>query len=281
MKGIDVSSNNGSIDFNQVKALGVEVVYIKATQGTSYINPYLAEQYEGAEANGFKIGFYHYLGHNNPALEAQHFLSATDGLTADCKYVIDVEGEWTMSEASVATSEFADYLISQGKEVCIYTGDYFYRDNLDSTVKDLPLWVANYGGTILANCYVGLQYSDKGQLSGINGNVDLNEFDAGILISQTKTIEIEEVKKVRNLVVVGNAVDKRAGEYLADALQCPVIEASLPFDYSAVENVYGVGGTPSTNGIVGWTSYAKTIIVGSDRYDTAQKVLDFIKAGGK
>lgn len=96
-------------------------------------------------------------------------------------------------------------------------------------------------------------------------------------------VQKKEAKKVKNLVVVGNAVDKRAAEYLADALQCPVIDANLPFDYSVVEDggVIGVGGTPTTNGKVGWSSYIKKVITGSSRFDTCQKVLDFIKAGCK
>lgn len=41
MKGIDVSNHNGNINFNQVKAAGVEAVYIKATKGTTYTDSYL------------------------------------------------------------------------------------------------------------------------------------------------------------------------------------------------------------------------------------------------
>lgn len=105
----------------------------------------------------------------------------------------------------------------------------------------------------------------------------VNILGGNIQSSQNQTQQ--EEKKVKNLVVVGNAVDKRAAEYLADKLQCPIIDASLPFDYSVVEagGAIGVGGTPTTNGVVGWSSYVKTIITGTDRFDTCQKVLDYIK----
>jgi N-acetylmuramoyl-L-alanine amidase CwlA len=78
-----------------------------------------------------------------------------------------------------------------------------------------------------------------------------------------------DTKKMKNLVVTNNYVDKRAGEYLADYLQCPVIDGNIPFDYSVVENVYCVGGGQ-------FTSYAKQIIKGNDRYDTMVAVLKFI-----
>ena len=89
------------------------------------------------------------------------------------------------------------------------------------------------------------------------------------------------ISKVKYLVAVGNAVDMRAGEYLSDCLQCPIIDATLPFDYSDIERPIGVGGTPTTNGKVGWSGYIKTIIQGTNRYDTAQKVLNFINGGCK
>lgn len=276
MKGIDISSNNGPIDFKRVKAGGVEIVYIKATEGTNYINSLLAIQYQGAKSAGLKIGFYHFMSHENATIQANFFLKAIKDFKADCKYVIDIEQDkraiWSTSDASRATREFANFLISQGKEPCIYTGDYFYRDNLSDTVKDLPLWVANYGTNILAKNYVGLQYTEAGRLEGVNGNVDLDNFSIGILLKPV--IKVEEVKKVKHLVVIGNSVDKRAGEYLADYFQCPIIDGSLPFDYTTVDNVWCVGGQPS----LPFTCHANKIIAGSTRYDTCQKVLDFIKS---
>jgi len=183
MKGIDISIFQGHIDFKKVKATGVEVVIIKATQGTGYTNAMLAEHYKGAKANGLKIGFYHYLTKDNPIVQARQFLEVTNGLIADCKYIMDVEGEWTIRQASEATRSFADYLIHQKKEVAIYTGDYFYRDNLNSTVKDLPVWIANYSSNIMAKNNIGVQYSETGTVNGIIGHVDLDTFNAGILLT--------------------------------------------------------------------------------------------------
>ena len=59
--GIDVSNWQGYIDYSQVKASGVEVVYIKASEGTTFKDPYFEYNYENAKANGLKVGFYHFL----------------------------------------------------------------------------------------------------------------------------------------------------------------------------------------------------------------------------
>jgi GH25 family lysozyme M1 (1,4-beta-N-acetylmuramidase) len=60
MKGIDISAYQPNVDFEKVKAAGIEVVYIKATEGTSYINPYLKKHAAAAKAAGLKVGFYHF-----------------------------------------------------------------------------------------------------------------------------------------------------------------------------------------------------------------------------
>ncbi|MBU3160665.1 SH3 domain-containing protein [Clostridium frigoris] len=211
--GIDVSSYQGFIDFAKVKGNGINIVYIKATQGTGYINPMLKEYYQGAKFNGLKIGFYHFLTHSSSSLQAQHFLNSINGLVSDCKYIIDVEGTWTIAQASKVTREFADYLISKNKEVGIYTGDYFYRDNLNSTVKNLPVWIANYGGVIMAPKYSGHQYTDKGAVRGITGNVDMNKFNDAILL--TPKIVPTIVKTVATPkttgIVTANVLNVRSG----------------------------------------------------------------------
>lgn len=60
-QGIDVSRWQGNIDFSRVKASGISVVYIKSSEGKSYIDPYFEKNYANATANGLKVGFYHYV----------------------------------------------------------------------------------------------------------------------------------------------------------------------------------------------------------------------------
>lgn len=60
-QGVDVSDWQGYIDYGQVRASGIEVVYIKASQGSTIKDPYFDINYENAKANGLKVGFYHFL----------------------------------------------------------------------------------------------------------------------------------------------------------------------------------------------------------------------------
>jgi len=199
VRGIDISSYQQNVDFKKVKNSGIEIVYIKATEGITYKNPLLESQHSGAMAVGLKVGFYHYLRANDPISEAKHFLSIINGLTANCKYAIDVEvalGQ-TITKISSNVRLFANYLISNSKEVCIYTGDNFYANNLDSSVKNLPLWVAHYG---VANPdainYIGFQYSGSGRVDGVNGLVDLDEFSSAIFINSISSVIIINIDKL-------------------------------------------------------------------------------------
>ena len=60
-EGIDVSDWQGYINYNQVKNSGIEVVYIKSSQGNNIKDPYFEINYENAKANNLKVGFYHFL----------------------------------------------------------------------------------------------------------------------------------------------------------------------------------------------------------------------------
>ena len=60
-QGIDVSDWQGYIDYSRVSADGIDIVYIKSSQGKNIKDPYFDVNYENAKANGLKVGFYHFL----------------------------------------------------------------------------------------------------------------------------------------------------------------------------------------------------------------------------
>lgn len=173
MKGIDISNYQANFNFNTSDA---EVCIIKATEGLMYTNPYLKSQYNKAKAKGMKVGFYHFLRANNAVAEAKHFLSVISGLQSDCKYIIDAEVQPVGISARIRV--FADYLISQGKEPCLYTGLNFYQTEILANCKNIDLWVAKYGGSRPNVKSVGWQYSGS--------PLDLDTFDEEILLSGAK-----------------------------------------------------------------------------------------------
>ena len=213
MRGIDISVYQPNLNFTSIKASGVEVVYMKATEGLTYNNKLLKSQYNGAKSAGLKVGFYHYLRANDPVAEAKHFLSVISGLKSDCLYGIDSEEQTETAGISSRTRRFADYLISQGKPVVLYTGESFYNTEILPIVRDLPLWVAHYGlskrPTIKS---VGWQYN--------NTPYDLDIFDSGILLTGVTPItsKVATVVKATTTAFKGRPIIKALQQQLN--LQC-------------------------------------------------------------
>ncbi len=183
MKGIDISNYQGNVNFAEVKASGVEIVILKSTEGRTWKDDKFSTYYANAVSAGLKVGVYHYLRNNSSEDEIANFLSVVENRKFDCKVAIDMEEDFgSVSQNSKRVRGFADILISKGYEVCIYSGEYFYRDRLDNSVKDLAVWIAHYGVSKpdVSN-YAGHQYSETGRVTGVNGNVDMNNFTDGIL----------------------------------------------------------------------------------------------------
>ncbi len=186
MKGIDVSNYNGNINFNKVKAAGIEAVYIKATEGTTNIDSYVDTNYSNAHYAGLKTGFYHFLvGTSAPETQATNFYNCIKDKASDITPMLDVE------TAFDGLMDYALRFISKFKEISnmnigiyTYTG---FMSNLDDRLASYPLWEADYNDdpwNLPSNFFVtrvGHQYSEKGSVDGVNTDCDMNEFNEGVL----------------------------------------------------------------------------------------------------
>ncbi|AQS03715.1 GH25 family lysozyme M1 (1,4-beta-N-acetylmuramidase) [Clostridium beijerinckii] len=61
VKGIDISNNNASIDFDKVAEDNIEYIYMKATEGKTFQDSRLEEFYNSCKRIGLKVGAYHFL----------------------------------------------------------------------------------------------------------------------------------------------------------------------------------------------------------------------------
>lgn len=198
--GIDVSEWQGRINYAEVAASGIEVVYIRASEGTGYIDPYFRENYEQAKANGLKTGFYHYVTARNTeeaSEEANFFVSNIKGTEPDCKLAMDFEvfGNLSKEEINEISEVFLETVEElSGKECVIYSDAYNARETFSEELAEkYAIWVADYFVEEPANngkwsFWVGFQYSDRGRINGISGNVDRDYFTNGILLNDTSKI---------------------------------------------------------------------------------------------
>lgn len=205
-QGIDVSDWQGYIDYSQVRASGIEVVYIKASQGSNIKDPYFDINYENAKANGLKVGFYHFLTATNTEeaeKEAQFFASVISGKEVDCKLVMDYEvfGGVSIEESNNIAQVFLESLKRlTNKEVIVYSDLSNARDRFGSNIADnYELWLAYYGDyndlTDVETSWtkwIGIQYTDSGRVAGITGNVDRDLYTESIFLSDTSEIPTTE-----------------------------------------------------------------------------------------
>lgn len=203
--GIDVSEWQGNIDFTEVARAGIEVVYIRASEGRGYVDPYFRENYEKAKANGLRIGFYHFLTATNVAEakeEAEFFVSNIKGLEPDCRLAMDFEvfdglGVSAINEISRVFLETVEKL--SGKECVIYSDAYNARAVFSKELADdYPIWVADYfveepESNGKWKFWVGFQYSDRGRINGIDGNVDRDYFTNGVFLNNVSQIPKDTV----------------------------------------------------------------------------------------
>lgn len=228
-EGIDVSEWQGEIDWERVRYSGIKIVYIRASEGNNYIDPDAIRNYNGAKENDIKVGFYHYLTARTQeeAIEqAEFFVSVIKGLNVDCRLAMDFEsfGDLSLDEINLISQTFLEEVENlSGKEVIIYSDAYnaAYTFSSELAIK-YPIWVADYyvsnPGDGRWSSWDGFQYTDEGNISGINGYVDRDLFTSGVLLSDTSAIPEETTDrastKTETIVVQrGDTLSRIAMEY--------------------------------------------------------------------
>lgn len=205
--GIDVSSWQRSINFSAVKSSGIDIVYIKSSEGKSYIDPYFESNYLNAKSNGLKVGFYHYVTARSVEQareQAIFFARVVSGKQSDCRLAMDFEdfGSLSVSQINEISKVFLETLENvTGSEVVIYSNSYSARTIFDIELTKYPLWVANYdvsqpNSNGKWDFWVGWQYTSTGNVNGISGFVDRNQFTNGILLSSTSALPTPESSEV-------------------------------------------------------------------------------------
>lgn len=200
MNGIDVSQWQGYIDFSQVRRAGIELVYIKASEGTDFVDPFFHRNYANAKNAGLMVGFYHYLTARNveeARQEAYHFVSVTEGLVNDGKMVMDIEdiGGLSREEVNAIARTFLESVEEfSGRSAAIYADDDTAAEILTADLTVYPLWLAQYDAEepMLEGAWetwAGWQYTDMGRVAGIQGNVDRDIFTDAMLEEETGRVQ--------------------------------------------------------------------------------------------
>lgn len=216
INGIDVSLWQGKIDFSRVKESGIEIVYIRSSAGNSYVDGDFEKNYREAKAAGLKVGVYHYVTARTieeGRKQAQFFASVIKEKEIDCRLAMDFEvfTGLTRKEVNEISRIFLKTLEDlTKKELVIYSDAYNARRVFDKSLfRDYPLWVAEYDvERPSADNYIGWQYTDRGRVDGIRGNVDRDIFYEDIYLTDNTPIKNPEIDKDDHKKIVYYRVHK-------------------------------------------------------------------------
>lgn len=136
---IDVSHHNGAIDWPAVAAAGIALAFVKATQGTRFVDPAFERNRCGALRAGVLVVPYHFLDTADPGDQADHFLDAT-GLGDGEAAMIDWE---TAAPASAVVAFGNAVMDASGRAPLAYYG-FAQLAEADPTLTEWPLMLPAY-----------------------------------------------------------------------------------------------------------------------------------------
>ena len=182
--GIDVSENNGPVDWAAVANAGYTFAYARATLGHESNDPTFEANREGARAHGLRFGGYHlpYPGNSSPEDQAQHFLAVAKPKAGDLLPAIDVENKTPpdAGEGKFSRDALVGWLRAWlaavekkiGTKPLVYTNPGWWSSRLENAdMTDHPLWLAHYteGQPTIPHpwtSYAIWQHSESGTIGG-------------------------------------------------------------------------------------------------------------------
>lgn len=185
MKGIDVSVHNGNINWNKVKADGIDFAILRAGYGRelSQKDARFEENYKNAKAAGIHVGAYWYsyaMSEDEARLEADVFLSVIKGKQFEFPVYFDMEEKKQFDLGKDKVSAIMRAFLEKVESAGYFTGLYGSASSLTTHTADdiknrYTIWLAHWvEKTNYSGAYALWQYSEKGSVSGILGNVDLD-----------------------------------------------------------------------------------------------------------
>lgn len=190
IKGIDVSSFQKKPDWKKVKQSGVKFAILRIHQRTG-IDTSFEHNYKGCCDNGILVGGYK-LSYATTVAEAEKEAEETLAVLKGRKLVFPIfyDLEWetqrkfSKSKLEAITLAFLRKIHSAGYRVGIYSNVDWFNNLFTPAMRDYDCWIARYPATDNGKVVerlrpaqgIGWQYSSKGKVPGIDGNVDMDVF---------------------------------------------------------------------------------------------------------
>lgn len=188
LKGIDVSQWQGNIDWQKVKGAGVQFAMLRAGYGRNNLDTKFHRNAQGAIAVGIPVGLYWFSYALNVEMarkEAQYAVELAKKYKITWPIAYDLEYDtvsyaakngvtFTKSLATQMAIAFCEEIKRLGYIPMVYTNLDYLNRYFDRSKLPYDLWYAQYASTASVADKEIWQYSSKGSVPGIAGNVDMN-----------------------------------------------------------------------------------------------------------
>lgn len=180
---VDLSHHNPTPDWAKLKAGGTLAVIMKATEGTTYVDPTYKQRRKDAEAAGIKVFTYHYLKHGSVVAQMDHYLDVVKPVVGE-RLVVDYEDQaCVVADLEQAVVHLAnagrDYQITCYGAMFLTQAATGHSQKLGGT----SLWAARYSSnepniaTDVWPHWSLWQYTDHATVDGISAPVDGNKWN--------------------------------------------------------------------------------------------------------
>jgi lysozyme len=197
MVGFDVSEYQEKIDWNNLgkveDTFALAFVFIRATAGNNKIDKRFAANWKAARVQGIIRGAYHYYRPNeNSIQQANNFIQTVQLEKGDLPPVLDIEKlprKQSLDSLKLGLRRWLTKVEQHYKmKPIIYSGESYYNDFLRKEFSDYPFWIANYNfwRKHPDDHWLIWQFTEKAQIEGISGLVDVNLFNGDFV----KLVEI-------------------------------------------------------------------------------------------
>ncbi|MFH8553687.1 GH25 family lysozyme [Streptomyces celluloflavus] len=159
VKGIDVSSYQSSA----FSTSGLDFVFVKATEGTSYINPKMRDQAAHARAAGLVVGFYHFLRPGDMAAQARYFVECCASVEGDPLFADWEDPGVTCAQKDAFLAE-VKHLRGATHRVGLYCNQSYWLTRDTTSNAGDALWIADYvtaGKPRIKAAWTFHQYADR------------------------------------------------------------------------------------------------------------------------
>lgn len=180
--GIDVSHHQGRIDWTRVAGDDISFAYIKATEGSDFIDPRFRQNWRAAQEAGLARGAYHFFTLCSPGdIQAQNFLETVPHHPEALPPAVDLElaGNCAVRpHRGQLMQELRSFLrlveSANGKRAVLYVGDDFNAAYRVTDSVRRPLWQLRFLRRPDIGGWVIWQVMGFARVDGVRGSVDLD-----------------------------------------------------------------------------------------------------------